>query len=259
MKSLRREQEIKDFFESIEEKKEEKFNIIYDKYKSLVKKVAFSVVKNESESEDIVQMVFIKIYNMSPNVLPIKNEMNWLYKVTKNLAIDYIKKNKSTVNIENIYSLEDSQNVLNSVVDNVAYNQIISNLPKKEQEVVSLKVISGLSFKQIGELLNMPTSTVSWIYYKSMKTLKLLLSNLFMTIITFVIYVFSKSNIPRSNGNVVPINEISNTIESSVNINKYIIINNIFLIIAFIFFIITIYFSIIFIKSRKKKSIYSSK
>ena len=249
MNHRKNRKELKDFFNGIEEKDEIKFNLFYDKYHSLIKKAAFSVVKNESESEDIMQMVFIKIYHMPNHLLPKENELNWLYKVTKNVAIDYIKKNKKTVNIDDIYTISDSQDPILASIDKISYNQIISHLTKRDQEIVSLKILSDLSFKQIGILLNLPTSTVSWLYYKSIKTLKMLLSNFLIALITFGIYIIRKNNIPKSSSILLPTNEVTNTIETAFHVKNYIFFNNLLFIVSIIFFLITLYFLFIFIKN----------
>ena len=46
------------------EEREQCYYNIYRKYNKLVKRIAFSIIKNEHDSEDIVQNVFIKIYNI---------------------------------------------------------------------------------------------------------------------------------------------------------------------------------------------------
>ena len=50
-------------------------------------------------------------------------------------------------------------------------------LDDTEKEIISLKVISGLAFDEISKLLNKPTGTIKWKYYRSIYTLRLLLSN----------------------------------------------------------------------------------
>ena len=57
----------------------------------------------------------------------------------------------------------------------------------KEKEIVSLKIISNLSFEEISQLLGEKTATIKWRYYKSIYALRLLLSNLSMSIVTFLI------------------------------------------------------------------------
>ena len=52
---------------------------------------------------------------------------------------------------------------------------------------LKIRIISGLSFEEISKLLSEPVGTIKWRYYKSINTLKLMLSNLAMFMITFVI------------------------------------------------------------------------
>ena len=63
---------------------------------------------------------------------------------------------------------------------------MVKKLNKKEEQIVSLKVLSEFTFKEIGEILSMPTATVQWYYYKSIKSLKIAISNLAMFIIALV-------------------------------------------------------------------------
>ena len=81
----------------------------------------------------------------------------------------------------------DDNNEINKIIDQDNYNRLISKLNNKEKEIISLKIISNLSFEEIGKLLKEPTGTIKWRYYKAVNTLKILLSNLGMFIITFVI------------------------------------------------------------------------
>ncbi len=59
--------------------------------------------------------------------------------------------------------------------------------------------MANLSFEEIGKLLDVPTGTVKWRYYKSIHTLKILLGNLGMFIITFVIGIKTLFNQNKSN------------------------------------------------------------
>ena len=116
-----------------------------------------------------------------------RNESSWLYSITKNETINYLKRNKNNIDLDSIYNIEDDNNEINKIIDQDNYNRLISKLNNKEKEIISLKIISNLSFEEIGKLLKEPTGTVKWRYYKAVNTLKILLSNLGMFIITFVI------------------------------------------------------------------------
>ncbi len=79
-------------------------------------------------------------------------------------------------------------------------------------------MLAGLSFEEIAKLLNEPTGTVKWRYYKSVHTLKLLLSNLGMFIITFVIGI--KTLVKGKDGAAAQIVEDNINEEESENIEN---------------------------------------
>ena len=86
--------ELHNIFCNIENNKELYFNKLYEKYKKLVYAIAFSILKDKDNSEDIVQKVYIKILKMEKQKLPKTNEAGWLYSITKNETIDFIKSKK---------------------------------------------------------------------------------------------------------------------------------------------------------------------
>lgn len=179
--------ELHNIFHGMENNKELYFNILYEKYKKLVYAIAFSVLKNKENSEDVVQKVYMKIWKMDNQKFPKNNEGCWLYTLTKNEALDFIKYKKTLLNIDELYFLSEENKDISEIIDKDSYNNIVSKLNTQEQEIISLKILSNLSFKEISIILNMPEGTIKWKYYKSIHTLKLLLGNLGMFIITFVI------------------------------------------------------------------------
>ena len=170
------------------------FEKLYKIYNKLVYGIVFSILKNPHDTEDIVQSVFTKIYSMDKNKLPDRNEASWLYSTTKNETINYLKKKNNNIDLDSIYEIEDTNNEINKIIDRDSYNRLISKLNDTEKEIISLKNLSDLSFVEISKLLNIPTGTVKWKYYKSINTLKLLLSNLSMFVVTFLSSIFAFKN-----------------------------------------------------------------
>lgn len=179
--------ELKELFMEIKYGNKIAFEKLYNNYNKLIYSIAYSILKNKQDAEDIVQIVFEKIYLIDKEKLPNKNETSWLYSVTKNETINYLKRNKNNIDLDSIYNIEDDNNEINKIINQDSYNRLIGKLNDKEKEIISLKIISNLSFEEIGKLLKEPTGTIKWRYYKAINTLKILLSNLGMFIITFVI------------------------------------------------------------------------
>lgn len=187
-------EELRELFIEIKYGNNIAFEKLYKNYKNLVYKIAYSILKNSYDSDDIVQIVFEKIYSIDKDKLPTRNESSWLYSVTKNETINYLNKKKNHIELEEIYEIEDNNNEINELINKDSYNRLIGKLNENEKEIISLKILSNLSFKEIAKLLNKPTGTIKWIYYKSINTLKLLLSNLAMFIISFISSCFAMKN-----------------------------------------------------------------
>lgn len=204
--------ELKELFNQIKSNDDTAFEEFYTKYNKLIYKIAFSILKNKSDAEDITQIVFEKIYSMDKENLPTKNETSWIYSVTKNETLNYFKSNRNNINLDDIYEIEDNNQEISKIIDQENYNRLISKLNDNEKEIISLKIISNFSFEEIGKILNMPTGTVKWRYYKAINTLKLLLSNLTMFIISFISSIYALKSTKKI---ISPIQE-ENVIENIV-------------------------------------------
>ena len=193
------DKELNELFIELKDNNKIAFEKLYTKYNKLVYGVAFSILKNKEDSEDVVQIVFSKLYKIDKNKLPSNKEASWLYTLTKNETISFLRKKNNDINLESIYEIEDKDNEINNIIDQVEFNRLISGLNDNEKQIISLKILANLSFDEIGKLLNEPTGTIKWRYYKSIHTLKILLSNLGMFIVTFVIGIKTLFNKKISN------------------------------------------------------------
>ena len=197
---------------------DENFESFYNASKTLVYKIAFTFLKNEEDSNDLVQEVFVKIYKLENEKLPSYNETTWIYSVVKNLAINFIKAKKPQIDLSEIYELQDERDEIDKIIEKEKFENIIYNLPLKEQEIISLRILGDFTFKEIANLLDMKVSTVQWYYYKSIRTLRLFLANMAMFVITLVLYLKSaaKSKTPKQEeGSEIITNEIANDTQTN--------------------------------------------
>ena len=110
------ERELKELFIELKYNNNIAFEKLYNKYNKLVYGIAFSILKNKQDSEDVVQDIFTKIYNIDKNKLPTKNETSWLYSTTKNEAITVLRKRKNELDLDSIYEIEDQDNEINHLI-----------------------------------------------------------------------------------------------------------------------------------------------
>lgn len=205
------DKELEKIFLEINKNKMQGIEELYSKYKKVVYGIAFTISKNKEDSEDIMQMIFAKIYEMENSKLPTSNYASWLYSTTKNETINFLKKKKNDIPIDKIYEISDDNNELNKVIDSIEFNRLISKLNDKEKEIISLKILSNFSFEEISKLLKEPVGTVKWRYYKSIYSLKAILGNLAMFIISFTIGIKTLLSNKKSDNNANQENIEQNT------------------------------------------------
>ena len=222
-------QDLHIIFQDLQRGDSSKLNNLYNEYNRLTYGIAFSILKNKEDSEDIVQIVFLKIFQIDKSKLPTNNEASWLYSLTKNETLNYLRKKKQELSLDEIYYISEEDKELNKIIDNDSYNRLIAKLDKQGQEIISLKILSNMSFREISLLLNIPMGTVQWKYYTSLYTLRLLLSNISMVIIGILLFIKENmanrkmqetnisNNISSDNETELLENETSSNIENKID------------------------------------------
>lgn len=152
--------------------------LLYNHHYNKIYGIAFSIVKNEVASEDIVHCVAVKLLQLDKEKFPIKFESAWLYSVVKNEALMYLRKNKREVRIDSIVPASLHDKSIDDFVNMDCYYSMIKDLNEKQKEIVTLKVLGGFTHREIAEMVGKPTGTVQWIYNTAIKKLRYVLSSL---------------------------------------------------------------------------------
>jgi len=180
-------QVVHDDFVNLIEDKDTYFEEFYKHNYKLVYRICFSILKNTENSEDMAQTVFEKILKMDKDKYPTQYESSWLYTVAKNECLQFLRKSKTTQGDEALENVKSENNEIENVIDNEDYDNLVKKLNKKQEQIVSLRVVSEFTFKEIGQIMSMPLATVQWYYYSSIKSLKGALASMAMFIVAFVI------------------------------------------------------------------------
>lgn len=125
---------LKILLRNLKNRNKEVMQELYSNYNKVIYGIAFSILKNKEDSEDVVQIVFSKLYVLDKEKLPKEKEATWLYSVTKNEALSILKKKYNNVSLENIYNLEDNNNEIDKLIDRDSYNKLINKLEKKSKK-----------------------------------------------------------------------------------------------------------------------------
>ena len=150
-------------------------------------KTVFSIIKNKADSEDVTHEIFTKIYKLDVSKLPEDHEASWLFTVSKNECLLFLRKSKPNISIDEIYEVPENSSGIDDVIDKDYYNKLISGLKEDEKMIVSLKVLSNFTFKKISQVMNIPIGTVQWKYYNAISSLKISIGSLAGAIVAFII------------------------------------------------------------------------
>lgn len=126
---------------------------------------AVSMLRDEAEAEDVVQEVVIKLWKQRDQLDHIQNMEAWTMRLTRNLSIDKIRsKHRQYESIDTIVDLKESQPSparqleLSDTMEHL--KKWVSQLPENQRLVFQLRDIEGMTYKEIGETLDMPLSQV---------------------------------------------------------------------------------------------------
>lgn len=155
----------------------EAFTILYKKYWGRVYDFCRLYLTSRDESEDIMQEVFIKIWEVRTFIRPEENFEGFLFMVTRNIIFN---KNRRKVN-ENYYKLsvmaafEESFSIEEEIENHnlTEYiDQLIAELPPLRQRIFNMHRKEGWTYKEIAEELNISEKAVEHQLAKALKYLK---------------------------------------------------------------------------------------
>ncbi|GAA4906150.1 RNA polymerase sigma factor [Mucilaginibacter defluvii] len=140
------------------------FAIVYDLFWGTLYIQAFKVLKDEDAAKDVVQEVFVGVWNSRA---PIQGNLSgYLYASTRFKTLNYIRNHKTQsdyVDLFGLYIADHSNDVLDHVLEKELEETIemmISKLPAKMREVFELSRKEHLSHKEIATLLGISEGTV---------------------------------------------------------------------------------------------------
>ena len=168
------------------------FEYAFRKFSPRLEAFAQKYTNDTNEAEDIVQDVFLKLWDKQVFRLPENDLKRILYVSVRNACLDYLRR----MNIEqevidhralqlkldelDFFEASDELFMREDLLELLMKK--IAELPERSQEIFRMSYIEGLKAAEIAERLNLSVRTVENLLYRSLLHLRKSCSNLFLLI-----------------------------------------------------------------------------
>jgi len=146
------------------------------------------MLNNRSISQDILQNVFLKLFQHIENIKNFDTISYWLFKTTRNEIFSYLRKKKIRNEHLEYYDPTENENISNdhsNYYDEYEKKELkeivlkgLNDLPSEQSEPFYLKEYSGLSYKEIASIMDIDEDLVKSRLYKTRQKLIKLLENI---------------------------------------------------------------------------------
>ncbi|MEF3078808.1 RNA polymerase sigma factor [Winogradskyella poriferorum] len=177
--------------EQLKERNTAVFSQLINDYQQKVFGTCISFVPNKEDAEDLVQEVFLEVFNSISKFKGNSKLSTWIYRITTNKCLEFIRKRntkKRSGFLKPLFSEEFSIDKTNYftefnhpgfLLENKELNETlfkaINSLPESQASVFTLHKIDGKSYQEIAEITDKSVSSVESLMFRAKKNLQQLL------------------------------------------------------------------------------------
>ena len=151
------------------------FAELVDRYQRKGFWIAYHTVGRVEDARDVVQDAFLRVYRSLDRFDFERNFYTWFYRIVMNLAIDALRKGKSTRTTavddlgENFAAPEEHAGPIERGETRGLVWQVLERMDSKFKAVLVLRDIHGMSCRQIAPILKVTHATVRWRLHRGRK------------------------------------------------------------------------------------------
>lgn len=186
----------KELLLQLTEGSEAAFSKLYEHYSEMLYYSTLRIVKDEQIAEELVQAAFMQIWQKKECIRIEESFSGYLFRIAQNLTYDFFRKLKRDRALYKKFAAVSTSDYLH--VEEALLNReesalletVMSRLPPQRRKVFYLCRIEGYSYKQVGKLLNITTSTVKDHLIKASRSIRAQLGHYLL--VTLILFRFLK-------------------------------------------------------------------
>ena len=167
----------KELIKKVKQKDAKAFQELVEKHKSMVFNTCMGFVHNKENAEDITQDIFVKIWLSIDKYKGEAKFSTWLYRITVNYSLNFIRKNKKsklfasidsseTPEIKNI-SEDDAEKLILRQESAKKLKNALNSIAKRQRVAFILNKYENLSYKEISEIMEISLSSVESLIHRA--------------------------------------------------------------------------------------------
>ncbi len=139
------------------------FQQLYLRWLSPVLRYFYYRTWNSKDAEDLTAQVFLKVYEDLPHYHEHGQFSAWLFTIVRNQVNDYFRTGSREVSLEIADPVDEAHDLLSQAVSSdeiQRLRRLIRSLPEEDQELIRLRFVADLGYREIGTVLNRKEDTV---------------------------------------------------------------------------------------------------
>jgi RNA polymerase sigma-70 factor (ECF subfamily) len=155
----------------VQSRNPESIGILHDRYSRLLKALIMKVLHNEAESDDLLQEVFLEIWDRAAGYSQEKGKaLSWIVTLARRRAIDRLRKREAYCRMEDRLLEETKRNPQDSI-DHVEEDvehaemrehlqRVMATLPPAQRQAIEMAYYRGMSQRDIAAETGIPLGTI---------------------------------------------------------------------------------------------------
>ena len=137
---------------------------------------ALSYLKNVQDAQDLTQDVYVQVWNCAEQYCPSGSPIGWLLTVCRNLCLMHLRREKKNAALsEEEWDAIPVQECGLDADERALLQHALALIGEEERRIVLLHAVTGMKYREIAALLEMPLATVLSKYHRALKKMRIFL------------------------------------------------------------------------------------